>query len=368
MRSGPRIHCLLHPKERFSASGAGAFALNIVQTVRVSRYREAITVFGIPTDKPFEGVAFQPVRMNRWHRLFGRNMGFARAYLDAVRKAPPDMIEVFNRPLIALWLARKLRQVPVTVYIGNDPFTVKGAREAGERRRLMASLNRVYCVSEFVRGRFIEGLDAADAARVFVIHSGMPHEGDFPAKKAKEVVFVGRVVPEKGVLEFTEALAEVLPRHPDWSATLIGASWFEGTSELSDFEKAVAKAASSCDRIHAIGFRPNEEVMQHLARAAISAVPSNCEDAFPRTAVEALSAGCALIASRRGGLAEIGEHRARFVDAVTKDDLAAALEDLIGDDEKREALRRRAWNDFPFTLEAVTKTWDDLRADILRAR
>ena len=100
----PRIHCLLSPKEEFSESGAGAQSLKIVQSSRHSRFRESITAFGKPTRSPFPDVAFEPL-VPYWPSLFGDKMGLTRAYAKAVRSSRPDLIECFNRPTVAMWLA-----------------------------------------------------------------------------------------------------------------------------------------------------------------------------------------------------------------------------------------------------------------------
>jgi glycosyltransferase involved in cell wall biosynthesis len=361
--SRPRIHCLLHPKEKFAADGAGAFALNVLQSSRVSRLRDAITVFGVPVEQPFEGVAFQPV-VPVWPRLLGNRAGFMRGYARLVQDDPPDLIECFNRPGIALWLAKRFPKIPVTVYFGNDPQTMEASRSPAERSALASRLGRIYCVSDFIRRQFIEGLSPAAADKAVVLYTGMPRAAaTFPVKEPG-IVFVGRMVPNKGVLELAEALARVLPNHPSWRAHLIGARWFGSGEAPTEYETAVQRAAAACPRIEMLGFRPNDEVVAYLRRAAIAAVPSNWDDPFPRTAVEALSEGCALICSRRGGLPELGA-RARFLPEVTTDAVAAALEDLISNDGERQRLQKIAWDDYPFSLRQTAGEWDDHRTALL---
>lgn len=363
--SQPRIHCLLSPKENFSESGAGAQTLKIVQTSRRSRYRQNITVFGKPSASPFPDVAFQPLT-SFWPALFGDNMGFARAYARAVGLKPPDMIECFNRPPVAVWLANRFPNVPVTLYIGNDPQTKGNAKTVAQRRALIDRLAGIYFVSEYVYSRFMEGIGDA-APNVRVLRTGMDRaEGPAP-EKDKTIVFVGRIEPIKGALELAEALGRVLGRHPDWNAYLIGARWFKVSSDLTPYERRVKAAADSSPNIHVTGFLPNAQVRAHLRRAAISVVPSNWEEPFARTAVEGLAEGCAVVASKRGGLVELG-HRVRFLPAVTADEIERALEDLVSNDAERTRLQAVAWNDFPYTMDAFAQQWDDYRAEVMGLR
>lgn len=357
------IHLLLPPKEKFCAEGAGAFALNVAQSTLYSRWRDAITVFGTPVSAPFAGIAFQPIKpAMRWLR--GRNIGLAERYAACVRGKPACLIETFNRPTMALRIARLLPDVPVTVYLGNDPRTMRGAMSVRDRIRLAERCARVYVVSDFIRRCYMEGLPAALESKIEIVHTGaiLPPR---PAPKEKRIVFVGRMLPVKGVLELAQALARILPRHPDWRADLIGAQHFGASRGLSGYERDVRAAARSCDSIDVHGFLPNDLVMAHLRRASIAVVPSLWEDPFPRTAVESLSQGCALVCSDRGGLPEIGRERAIMLPEITADTLAAALERLIGDDAFRLGLQARARAEFPFDIETTTRRLDDLRAAII---
>lgn len=355
-----RLHLLLAPKERFEPGGAGAFALNALETSLASRWRDRITVFGSSVARPFSGVQFQPLQIARWP-LRGRNVAMAAAYAKVAKTAPPDLIEIFNRPVMVETLERKLAGVPLLVHFGNDPRGMTGSRSVVERRWLLAATAAIVCVSDFIRRCFLDGIADASVERVHVIHTGVGTNSDVPARKTRRVVFVGRIVPDKGVLELVRALARVLPRHPDWSAEVIGARWF-GTSGRPDrFESEVARAAAPCGQIALGGFRTHEEVLAALADASIAVVPSKWDDPFPRTALEALAAGCALVCSKRGGLPEIGENRALFLDEVSVETLERVLERLIAYDSERLALQRRGHEDFPFAIASAASRLDDLR-------
>lgn len=361
----PRIHCLLSPKEEFSELGAGAQALKIIQTSRHSRYREAITVFGKPTAAPYPDVAFQSLTPY-WPAIFGDKMGLTRAYARAVAASQPALIECFNRPTVAMWLAKRFPSVPVTVYFGNDPQDKEGSRTLAERRTLVERLAGVFVISTFVYDRFIDGLSGS-TQNVKILRTGIEREIASPPVKDKSIVFVGRMNPIKGALELAEALARVLPRHPEWNAFLIGARWFTGGEALTPYELKVRQAAESCSRITVTGFLKNSEVREYLRRASIAVVPSNWDEPFGRTGLEALAEGCAVIASRRGGLAEL-EHRVRPLNTVTSEEIERALEDLIVNEGERTRLQTVAWDDFPFTIDAFTRQWDQYRSEIITQR
>ncbi|HEX4157844.1 MAG TPA: glycosyltransferase family 4 protein [Rhizomicrobium sp.] len=366
MDSRRRLHLLLAPKERFEAGGAGAFALNALETTLASRWRNGITVFGTPVARPFPSVSFQPVALPRWP-LRGRNIEMARRYVSAVRRAPPDIVEVFNRPVMMDYLRRRLATAVLILHFGNDPRGMDGSRSIAQRRKLLAQCDAIVCVSDFIRRCFLDGIDDPLAHRATVIHTGVHTPAAFPEGKEKTVAFVGRITPDKGALELVQALARLLPRHPDWTAEIIGARWFKAGEPPDSYEKEVAHAGGECARIRLGGFRQHEDVIAALEKASIAVVPSKWDDPFPRTALEALAAGCALICSRQGGLPEIGTDRAVFLNDVTADSIAAALDNLLSNENGRVALQHRGFDDSPFDIRRTTSRLDDLRESLMAA-
>ena len=354
---------LLAPKERFEEGGAGAFALNVLETSSVSRWRDGITVFGSPVLAPFPAIRFQPLELPKWS-FRGRNIAMAHCYVEVVKASPPDLVEVFNRPVMIRELKRGLPEVPVALHFGNDPRGMEGSRSVAERRALLALGVAIVCVSDFIRRCFLEGIDGPLGTRTHVIHTGVPASAVFPVAKEPKIIFAGRIVPEKGVLELVEALARVLPLHPTWSAEIYGARWFGDDGLLSNYEKAVSRAAGDCRRIVFAGFQPHARITDALRAASIAVVPSGWDDPFPRAALEALAQGCALVCSRRGGLPELGDGRALYLDTVSAQSLEQALQRLISNDAERLALQRRGWEDFPFEICRSTRQLDDLRDSI----
>ncbi len=364
--SPKQLHLLLAPKERFEAGGAGAFALNVLETSLASRWQAGITVFGSPVILPFPGIRFHPVEVSRWS-LRGRNVAMAGRYIDMVKGNPPDLVEIYNRPVMVEPLARQLTHIPIALHFGNDPRRMDGSRSIRERCSLLGRCTAIVCVSDFIRRCFLDGIDDPRGERARVIHTGVEWSSEFPAEKERKILYVGRVVPEKGVLEFVQALVRVLSAHPQWRAEILGAHWFGTAGAASEYEQKVSRAAAACDRILLTGFRPHDQVLASLRGASIAVVPSLWDDPFPRTALEALAQGCALICSRNGGIAEIGVERAVFLDTISPDAIAGALERLISNDTERLALQRRGWESSPFDIVRTTRQLDDLRGAIMQA-
>ena len=108
----------------------------------------------------------------------------------------------------------------------------------------------------------------------------------------------GRVRPQKGVQEYVDALCEVLPRHPDFTAIIVG----ETTPQFFQFEsnlKNKIKKLGLEKQFLWLGKLPIKEVPEWFRRVSIVAAISRNEG-FGLTCLEAMASGAAVIGTMTG--------------------------------------------------------------------
>jgi mannosyltransferase len=151
----------------------------------------------------------------------------------------------------------------------------------------------------------------------------------------------GRVRAQKGSDVFVDAMCRLLPRHPDFTAIIVGAITPEQMPFANDLRKRIA-AAGLQSRIVITGELPIEQVERWYQRLTIYAFTSRNEG-FGLTLIEAMAAGAALVASRAGAAELVVE------DAVSGvltppgdvDALVAALQPLLRDPASAAAMGER---------------------------
>ena len=154
-------------------------------------------------------------------------------------------------------------------------------------------------------------------------------------ERDRTVLVVGRVTPEKGLLEAAHALAAVLPRHRDWTTTFVVSE----PERFPDYFAAIGAALAPLGpQARLLVGRPYEEVKALNERAAIALAPSVWREPFGRTCLEAHAGGAAVVSSGSGGLREISGEAALYLAAVEPARIAAAVEALIVDEPLRERL------------------------------
>ncbi|MDR6287550.1 MULTISPECIES: glycosyltransferase family 4 protein [Inquilinus] len=358
---GP-IVIVLPRKMKFGAVGASPVDLYARDTVAFSRYSEDIVVVGQEADEPFPGIRFLaiPLQEGEPHRRWMRRA------LPQIAALNPSLIEVHAHRVTATAIARSLPRVPLLYVRHNFIRFHKGLLWRLHYRHAVSRFAGYVFVSEALRRHF-QAHAPWFRGTLDVVYNGLDMAEPAPLPEAKEkiIIQVGRVIPDKGPLEFARAMKPLLAAHPDWRAVMIGRG-----RDPAFVEQVKATLAEAGDRAQFLPFMPHDEVMGWVRRAAIASVPSVYEEPFGRTALEAMAWGAALICSGTGGLREITADKAVILPRVTAEAIQAAAETLIGD----EALRRRLQVEGPararahFEARAIVAGLDDIRARHLAAR
>lgn len=151
------------------------------------------------------------------------------------------------------------------------------------------------------------------------------------------IVFVGRIIPEKGVVELLEAMME-LPEK--FKLLMVGSASF-GTKTMTNYEKKVNTMCEKMEgRIAFTGFIHNDQISTYYQIGDISVVPSMFDDPAPLVIIEAMSSGLPIITTGSGGIKEYcDESCAVFVDRNDKISHNIAIEiEKLGEDLNRRKI------------------------------
>jgi UDP-glucose:(glucosyl)LPS alpha-1,2-glucosyltransferase len=335
VRDLPLVAVILPPREGFGHGRSGALGLLARRYATAPGFR-TLVIGGEQDGPPFPDVPFQAVRPASWWPG-NINLRFVAGMIGTLRRARPALIEVHNRPEIALALARLFPRTPVGLLLNNDPTAMRAARSPAQRTKLSRRLRLVMTSSAWLRGRFMEGVDHT-AGPVEVLHNCIDLAA-LPAsvERRKLILFAGRVVHDKAPDSFIRACALALPSLPGWRAEIIGADGMSATSRETDYVRLIREqAAAACVRF--TGYLDHPLVLEAMTRAAIVVVPSRWNEPFGLTALEALACGAPLIVSPRGGLPEIAGDDAVYVNPDDPADIAAAIQALAAAPARREVM------------------------------
>ena len=161
------------------------------------------------------------------------------------------------------------------------------------------------------------------------------------------ILFLGRIVPEKGVHYLIEAFKRL-----DTDKKLVIAG---GASDSSEYYEQIQSAAVSDPRIILTGFVEGRMLQELYSNAYVYVLPSDLEG-MPMSLLEAMSYGCCCLVSDIPECTEVVEDHAAVFRHGDVDDLGRHLSMLVADRERVVDMREQAaeYICFKYSWESVT--------------
>ena len=299
---------------------------------------------------------------NQWNYAIARKYHFSSFDFLLIRqvirhlKQDPDIIEIRNNFFYIPLLRRRFPRSRFILKMHNEYFFAY-PHLFKQYVNIIDSVDRIITNSHFLKNRIIQQYPKAER-KIQVIHNAValhrfkklpdddPGLLEFKRKlnittpREKTFVFVGRIDPIKGVHILMDAFERVLARHPEARIIITGSTWFADCFRTPYLEKIRHKTLPWKHAVMFTGFIHHDELNYIYNLAGISVVPSVCQEGFGLVNLESMAAGCAVIATRVGGIPEIVTHEKTglLVEPSNVHDLTEQMIYLLEHPEKREFL------------------------------
>lgn len=332
------------------AAGAGVYTVNLT-TALAARDDIDLTLLARKADGA------------RWSALapdatldarLPRPRPFRLAAEQVMRAADEQNLDVWHGPHYTMPWYRTSPPAVVTIHdltFFDHPEWHERSKVAFFRRAIRRSAERaqVLVTPSDVTTRRLREL-AAPVAEIVTIPHGVDHERfrPDPAAEAADlealrrigvqppfVAFAGTLEPRKDVPTLVEAFARIAPDHPGLRLVLAGGDGWGATAV-----RRAVECSGVTTRIVRPGYVDDAVLPALYRRAAVVAYPSR-EEGFGLPVLEALACGAPTVTTRDTSMSEVARDAALLVDRGAPDELAAALNTCLTDDDTARALRDR---------------------------
>lgn len=199
------------------------------------------------------------------------------------------------------------------------------ALSIGVHRQAWRSLISAYLFISASQRDLLGGLGLPEE-RLFVRHNMIPRRELKPASRTRTVVFAGRLVDVKGL----HLLMEAWDRYRSAAGTAALRLVIAGSGPM---DGVVSDWAATRPSVELVGFVSGARCVELMSEAQAVLIPSVWEEPFGLVAVEAMAAGTAPVATKRGSFTELIAHGEDGV--LFPPDDPAALASVIADIEAR---------------------------------
>ena len=302
--------------------------------------------------------------------------GAARNYLAAISRMPRGLLHAhFGWTAADCVLAARRLSLPFLVSFHGTDLTVlpQDPRWSGSYAALLARADGVTVVSRFLEAKL---RDTGYAGPVDLVPAGVrlaafPFTGGPTPGAAPRLLFVGRLIPSKGVDVLLAATHRARAAGLAVTLRVVG----DGPSRAA--LEAAARGHGLGDAVTFAGMRSHAEVREELERADIAVVPSQVltnglQEGSPVICKEAQATGVPLVASDVGGIPETLPPALRHELVVPGDAeaLAARIVDVWQrrDDWPDRVRMQREWVAAEFAWERLARRLGDIYARLLAER
>lgn len=279
-----------------------------------------------------------------------------RPLLERVRLG--DIVWIHNRPDYAVALTPDIHRAGgrVVLQLHNSHLVYYSEKLMGQVR-----VDRLVFVSKFLMEQAQQKFPSLGASSV--LYNGADESIFYPAagrrgsSETPTVLFVGRLVEEKGVHILLDAMKLLEEQGVRLAAKIVGSSNF-GTNEETEYTRRLK--ARSPATVEFLPYRSGAPLGDLFREADIFCSPSVWEEPFGLVNVEALASGLPIVSTRGGGVTEILSNGGGIlVERGSVVELACALRRLAEDPALRTRLGQQGHAVF---LECFT--WSIARTQV----
>ncbi len=259
--------------------------------------------------------------LNTFFSFFKTNLRYSYLGRKAVEKLSADVsfILIENDVNIFKQIANLKPKIPIVFHMHND-FDTFGEMQKNHSsmKFVIEHANEIWTVSSYLKRHLISEFGIEYDSKIHVLENCIDRKRFSPEFVSEEekyrfqkkysieeddfvILYSGRILKQKGVYELLQ-VAQILLKKMNYKLIICGDLSAAKKEYRLDLEKI---AQTLGNRIVFTGYIPQYEIQTAYAIADIVAVPSQCQEAFCLTALEALCYFKPCVASISGGLADV---------------------------------------------------------------
>jgi len=251
-------------------------------------------------------------------------LNYVRSVGRALRLFAPQLTVVENRPLYVLRLRKQRPQARIWLNLHSSTFLSPTRISPASLRQSFHEAERIIVNSEYLREVAASRVPEA-ADKLSVVHLGVESErflSQYSIQGAQQrdqlrtargwhgrkvLLFMGRLIPRKGVHHLLQILPELAREHPDLLLVVVGSAFY-GSHRMTAYTRQLHRLGNRLPgHVKFVPYVPYSAVPSWFVAADLAVVPSDSREAFGLVNVEAMACGLPVVGTRAGGMREVIE-------------------------------------------------------------
>lgn len=296
------------------------------------------------------------IKVYLWPGKRGTTLKDFRFLLKKVRCYKPKLMLANFGSVNMFLLVGKLLRVPTRIAWVHTLSTQLNSNKTKKlRKQLVYTLATHLLANSTATKKDVIKVFKVPEKKIKIVYNSVQeyNVNQYPIDQAK-LIYVGRMHPSKGVTTLLKGVALLLKEKPWLRLELLGGNFND--PQMIAYQD-LTKELDIHNQVHFLGAKSKQEVLEALASAFITIVPSVSE-AFGYVVIESFSVKTPVIGSRTSGIAEIirdGKDGLLF-ETENEKDLCNKMRILIDDPTLRDKMSKTCYERFLDTFEVHTVT------------
>lgn len=260
-----------------------------------------------------------------YHRVpYQTQTTYMKHVAKQISSLSPGIIQVDNRPRFLPFLRKRYPHSIVSLVLHSTSFITRPYISNSSLTVCLRGADVIIVNSDFLK-RFLQK-KVPSAAHKIVTHYLGVDVAQFTSKSSDEgiksriemrkgldcehrkiILFVGRLIPKKGVHHLLKAMKSVIKSEPSAKLVIVGSAFY-GSKKVTKYVGQLVKVARTMPKhVQFIPYVKHQEMPKWVRIADVFVVPSIGKEAFGLVNVEAMASGVPVVATRAGGIHEVVE-------------------------------------------------------------
>ncbi|MFT2007750.1 glycosyltransferase family 4 protein [Pontibacter sp. 13R65] len=353
-----KIAVVLPDSEPFSPVHGGALARWAFEVYSLIDYETYIFTIKSETLYRYDKIIKLPQFNSNLFNILGGNLKHHFKYnlypfiiTSYARLNNINVVHILNRPSHVMIVRKFFPQAKIILHMQNDHMS---ALPDHIFNKVVLQSNLIISCSTFIQNKIINRAGDQIQPKCKVVYNGANNNNfsllDSKSKKHINIVFAGRLVKEKGVLELINAVIPLLKRDIKVKLFIVGSHDF-GSYIETDYIRAIKEAASPYQgNVVFTGFLGHKELSALYSKATLFVCPSLWEEPFGMVIAEAMAKGLPVMGSDRGGIPEVMGGAGILINPDETDEFTDQIRRVIYDDNLLQALANASYERYISTF------------------
>lgn len=327
-----RVAVYLAPTEKFSPSFGGALAKWTHKVYPLIATQVATEIYCQRCTDEYRTPTTSKVTASKWatfgHSLIGNRdlKGLLRPIkrfistryqanaAKAIARGNWDIVHIHNDLHAVKPIKRRNPNSTILLHMNNDHLVDNFSLDEGTSQEAVALSDAIIFCSEYLRTNAFSRIPILKHKPTKVVYNGadLISEDQLESPKAKkaklvtakQVLFVGRIVPEKGPHLLIDAIKTLLADGVDLTLKIVGGVNFGDIRHDAYLRSLKDQAREHQDKIIFTGPVPHSDTVDYYLESDLFVCPSLWQEPLGMVNLEAMSYGLPVIAFANGGIPE----------------------------------------------------------------